>query len=269
MCDARATRSVRRTARRESRIDGARRSRARRDDGDARRRARDGRRRARARDRRRARGVAEATNATRGDARDDDGDANLAREIAAARAASLRRRKTTWGDARGDDGDGGRARRAEINFPASREEYEELLERHRGRERAATDAARDEKRPRARDGDEDDARDGEAAWTVAAVMVAEDGRGGEDAATAREDADARWVQSYDAESDAFYYFHATTLETTWERPSGVEIVPDEIGGGEDGGGRRGRGRRRRGRRENARSRRRARTPTSRPTRWTR
>jgi hypothetical protein len=79
---------------------------------------------------------------------------------------------------------------------------------------------------RAREGEagEDDADD---AWTVAAVIVPENGRAGEEGGGEGAARDGRWVQSHDAESDAFYYFHSVTHETTWERPSGVEIVPDE------------------------------------------
>ena len=130
--------------------------------------------------------------ASRGDAASND-DANLARAIAGARAASLARRETTWTDERCDGAAAPGARRTEINFPGSREEYEELL-LTLGDGDAARRAANVEKKLRAREGA---ARDG------------------------------RWVQSHDAESDAFYYFHSVTHETTWERPSGVEIVPDE------------------------------------------
>ena len=124
--------------------------------------------------------------ASRGDAASND-DANLARAIAGARAASLARRETTWTDERCDGAAAPGARRTEINFPGSREEYEELL-LTLGDGDAARRAANVEKKLRAREGE-----------------------AGED----------------DAESDAFYYFHSVTHETTWERPSGVEIVPDE------------------------------------------
>jgi hypothetical protein len=86
---------------------------------------------------------------------------------------------------------------------------------------AARRAANVEKKLRAREGEADDA------WTVAAVIVPENGRAGEEGGGEGAARDGRWVQSHDAESDAFYYFHSVTHETTWERPSGVEIVPDE------------------------------------------
>ena len=106
--------------------------------------------------------------ASRGDAASND-DANLARAIAGARAASLARRETTWTDERCDGAAAPGARRTEINFPGSREEYEELL-LTLGDGDAARRAANVEKKLRAREGDagEDDADD---AWTVAAVMV--------------------------------------------------------------------------------------------------
>ena len=162
--------------------------------------------------------------ASRGDAASND-DANLARAIAGARAASLARRETTWTDERCDGAAAPGARRTEINFPGSREEYEELL-LTLGDGDAARRAANVEKKLRAREGEagEDDADD---AWTVAAVIVPENGRAGEEGGGEGAARYGRWVQSHDAESDAFYYFHSVTHETTWERPSGVEIVPDE------------------------------------------
>ena len=115
--------------------------------------------------------------ASRGDAASND-DANLARAIAGARAASLARRETTWTDERCDGAAAPGARRTEINFPGSREEYEELL-LTLGDGDAARRAANVEKKLRAREGDagEDDADD---AWTVAAVIVPENGRAGEE-----------------------------------------------------------------------------------------
>ena len=115
--------------------------------------------------------------ASRGDAASND-DANLARAIAGARAASLARRETTWTDERCDGAAAPGARRTEINFPGSREEYEELL-LTLGDGDAARRAANVEKKLRAREGEagEDDADD---AWTVAAVIVPENGRAGEE-----------------------------------------------------------------------------------------
>ena len=179
-----------------------------------------------------------------GDARDDgecDDDGNgavrdesaLARAIAAARAQSVARRHSTWLDARGDVEHGPGGRRVEINFPGSKEEYEELLLTSGAHATLTKDSVGKKLRK-----DGDGAVDDGDAWDVAAVIVPEDVRG--DAATGEEeeeeddDDDAserrrrgKWVQSYDAESDDYYYFHAETHETTWERPSGVDIILDE------------------------------------------
>jgi hypothetical protein len=58
---------------------------------------------------------------------EDRAKVTLAREIAAARAESLARRKSTWLDAEGEVEAGPGGRRTEINFPTSKEEYEQLL----------------------------------------------------------------------------------------------------------------------------------------------
>jgi len=154
------------------------------------------------------------------DARDGDASDAVARAIAAARAESLSRRSSTWLDAGGDVENAPGGKRTEINFPGSKEEYEQLL-----LSGGTTGISKEtlERKLRKKDGDDDGAEDEEAAWTVSAVIVPEGGVG--DAAATSDG--ATWVQSYDAESDGYYYFHSKTHETTWDRPKGVEIIPDE------------------------------------------
>jgi len=147
----------------------------------------------------------------------------LAREIAAARAESLARRKSTWLDAEGEAGPGGR--RTEINFPASTEEYKQLLLESSGSGGLTKETL--EKKLRKGGEGEGDAGDDEAEWNVAAVIVPEHGTAEGEGEKAKPVASGTWVQSYDTDSDAFYYFHSETHETTWDRPDGVEIIPDE------------------------------------------
>lgn len=156
------------------------------------------------------------------DARDGDACDAVARAIAAARAESLSRRSSTWLDAGGDVENAPGGKRTEINFPGSKEEYEQLL-LSGGTTGISKETLERKLRKKSGDDDDDDAEDEETAWTVSAVIVPEGGVGD---ATATSDG-ATWVQSYDAESDGFYYFHSTTHETTWDRPKGVAIIPDE------------------------------------------
>ena len=151
---------------------------------------------------------------------DDDATRETATTIALARAASRARRASTWLDA------GGRARdegsRVEINFPTSGEEYARLLLESNARESVRGTI----ERKLTGDG-------GEEEWKVSAVIVPETegvDEDGDAAAAAEEETAAAgtWVQSYDAESDAFYYFHSETQETSWDRPIGVKIILDEV-----------------------------------------
>ena len=145
--------------------------------------------------------------ASRGDAASND-DANLARAIAGARAASLARRETTWTDERCDGAAAPGARRTEINFPGSREEYEELL-LTLGDGDAARRAANVEKKLRAREGEagEDDADD---AWTVAAVIVPDETAAAKMAAEAK----AKEAKAKEARERAFAEARADADVTT-------------------------------------------------------
>jgi len=157
---------------------------------------------------------------------------DLARAIAAARAQSVARRHSTWLDTGGDVEHGPGGRRVEINFPGSKEEYEQLLLASGANATLTKDGVGKKLRKNA-DGD---GEDDDAAWGVAAVIVPEDvrengsagrGDGDEDAEASGRAVGGKWVQSYDAESDDYYYFHAETHETMWERPVGVDIILDE------------------------------------------
>ena len=167
-----------------------------------------------------ARSSAEDADAREG----DDGDAVM-RAIAAARADSLSRRSSTWLDAGGDVENAPGGKRTEINFPGSKEEYEQLL-----LSGGTTGMSKEtlERKLRKKGGDgEDGAEDEEGGLKVSAVIVPEGGAGDARGGAEATSDGATWVQSYDVESDGFYYFHSKTHETTWDRPEGVEIIPDE------------------------------------------
>jgi hypothetical protein len=96
----------------------------------------------------------------------------------------------------------------EVNFPTSKEEYEELRRRSVGGAKASTT-------------NDDDA---------AKKMEKEEEQKEEET----EKAETKWVQSYDQTNEKFYYFNPTTRETRWEAPeektSGtmtIKIVKDE------------------------------------------
>ena len=156
-----------------------------------------------------------------GRATDADEELDAARDVALevlrARATSEVRRRSTWLDHGGAVELAPGARRVEINFPGSREEYERLL-----LESSASTASREviERKLRGESGEDVNA------WEVSAVIVPEGAEDGTRAETT--ETEATWVQSYDAESDEFYYFHSETQETSWDRPTGVKIVPDEV-----------------------------------------
>ena len=200
----------------DARCEGAR-ERARGRGGDAREATRRGKMK---RAREDARSSAEDADAGEG----DDGDAVM-RAIAAARADSLSRRSSAWLDAGGDVENAPGGKRTEINFPGSKEEYEQLL-----LSGGTTGMSKEtlERKLRKKGGDgEDGAEDEEGEWKVSAVIVPEGGAGDARRGDEATSDGATWVQSYDAESDGFYYFHSKTHETTWDRPEGVEIIPDE------------------------------------------
>ena len=83
----------------------------------------------------------------------------------------------------------------EVNFPTSKEEYEELRQRHS--KAAAKTTAKEEK--------EEEEEDEEETTTT------------------------KWVQSYDQTQEEFYYFNPQTRETRWEEPeeTTIKIVRDE------------------------------------------
>jgi len=166
-------------------------------------------------------------DAARGEAPERDADAvedsdaarDVALEVLRARATSESRRRSTWLDHGGAVELAPGARRVEINFPGSREEYERLLLETSSSTANARDAI--ERKLRGESGEDANA------WEVSAVIVPEDDKG-ERRETAKAETTATWVQSYDAESDEFYYFHSETQETSWDRPVDVKIIPDEL-----------------------------------------
>ena len=84
----------------------------------------------------------------------------------------------------------------EVNFPTSKEEYEELRQRHS--KAAAKTTTKEEK--------EEEEKDEEETTTT-----------------------TKWVQSYDQTQEEFYYFNPQTRETRWEEPeeTTIKIVRDE------------------------------------------
>ena len=85
----------------------------------------------------------------------------------------------------------------EVNFPTSKEEYEELRQRHS--KAAAKTTTKEEKE------EEEEEKDEEETTTT------------------------KWVQSYDQTQEEFYYFNPQTRETRWEEPeeTTIKIVRDE------------------------------------------
>ena len=158
-----------------------------------------------------------------------------AREIASAIAEAKTRMRSTWLECDGSSADDARTRRrVEINFPLDREEYERLREETRDwrASNAKTIASKLRDGGERPGGADDGGDDGE--WAVAAEREGGETRETRETTTRSEDGDddgerrEKWVQSYDEESEEYYYFHSVTHETTWERPSGVEIILDEI-----------------------------------------
>ncbi len=86
----------------------------------------------------------------------------------------------------------------EVNFPTSKEEYEELRQRHS--KAAAKTTTKEEKE------EEEEEKDEEETTTT-----------------------TKWVQSYDQTQEEFYYFNPQTRETRWEEPeeTTIKIVRDE------------------------------------------
>ena len=85
----------------------------------------------------------------------------------------------------------------EVNFPTSKEEYEELRQRHSVAKQAAKTTTLKEEE------EEKEKKD--------------------------EDKTTKWVQSYDQTQEEFYYFNPQTRETRWEEPeeTTIKIVRDE------------------------------------------
>ncbi|CAL6400878.1 unnamed protein product [Bathycoccus prasinos] len=86
----------------------------------------------------------------------------------------------------------------EVNFPTSKEEYEELRQRH-SKAAAKTTTTKEDKE------EEEEEKDEEETTTT------------------------KWVQSYDQTQEEFYYFNPQTRETRWEEPeeTTIKIVRDE------------------------------------------
>ena len=152
---------------------------------------------------------------------DDDGAALLLKnkrrvmeEIAKAKLESKERSKRAKAD--GNELCAPKRDGPEVNFPTSKEEYEEL--RRRSVKVVGTKASTND--------DDDDAKKME--------KEEEEQKEEETGAQAkREKAETKWVQSYDQTNEKFYYFNPTTRETRWEAPeetSGtmtIKIVKDE------------------------------------------
>jgi len=85
----------------------------------------------------------------------------------------------------------------EVNFPTSKEEYEELRQRHSVAKQAAKTTTLKEEEEEKEKKDEDET--------------------------------TKWVQSYDQTQEEFYYFNPQTRETRWEEPeeTTIKIVRDE------------------------------------------
>jgi len=88
----------------------------------------------------------------------------------------------------------------EVNFPTSKEEYEELRQRHS--KAAAKTTTKEDKEEEEKEKDEE------------------------------ETTTTKWVQSYDQTQEEFYYFNPKTRETRWEAPEettngSIKIVRDE------------------------------------------
>jgi len=151
---------------------------------------------------------------------DDDGAALLLKkkrrvmeEIAKAKLESKERSKRAKAD--GNELCAPKRDGPEVNFPTSKEEYEEL--RRRSVKVVSTKASTTN--------DDDDAK----------KMEKEEEQKEEEtgAQAKREKEETKWVQSYDQTNEKFYYFNPTTRETRWEAPeetSGtmtIKIVKDE------------------------------------------
>lgn len=150
---------------------------------------------------------------------DDDGAALLLKnkrrvmeEIAKAKLESKERSKRAKAD--GNELCAPKRDGPEVNFPTSKEEYEELRRRGSvevvvGTKASTNDAKKMEK-------EEEEQKEEETG-----------------AQAKREKAETKWVQSYDQTNEKFYYFNPTTRETRWEAPeetSGtmtIKIVKDE------------------------------------------
>jgi hypothetical protein len=152
---------------------------------------------------------------------DDDGAALLLKnkrrvmeEIAKAKLESKERSKRAKAD--GNELCAPKRDGPEVNFPTSKEEYEELRRR----------SVKVVVGTKASTNDDDDAKKME--------KEEEEQKEEETGAQAkREKEETKWVQSYDQTNEKFYYFNPTTRETRWEAPeetSGtmtIKIVKDE------------------------------------------
>lgn len=151
---------------------------------------------------------------------DDDGAALLLKnkrrvmeEIAKAKLESKERSKRAKAD--GNELCAPKRDGPEVNFPTSKEEYEELRRR----------SVKVVVGTKASTNDDDDAK----------KMEKEEEQKEEEtgAQAKREKEETKWVQSYDQTNEKFYYFNPTTRETRWEAPeetSGtmtIKIVKDE------------------------------------------
>ena len=137
---------------------------------------------------------------------DDDENDDVAEQIARAKLESSRRAKFV--NAAENELCEPSREGPEVNFPSSKEEYEELRQR-----RKSVDANLAEHDHQKKDDEDED------------VMKNKEWERKEK----EEKAITKWVQSYDKTQQNFYYFNPITRETTWEAPNdeNAKIVKDE------------------------------------------
>ena len=136
---------------------------------------------------------------------DDDEHDDVAEQIARAKLESSRRAKFV--NAAENELCEPSREGPEVNFPSSKEEYEELRQRRKSVD--ANLAEHDHQ------GDEDED-----------VMNKEEES---ERKEKEENVITKWVQSYDKTQQNFYYFNPITRETTWEAPNdeNAKIIKDE------------------------------------------
>ena len=140
---------------------------------------------------------------------DDDENDDVAEQIARAKLESSRRAKFV--NAAENELCEPSREGPEVNFPSSKEEYEELRQR-----RKSVDANLAEHDHQKKDDEDED------------VMKNKEEEESE-RKEKEEKAITKWVQSYDKTQQNFYYFNPITRETTWEAPNdeNAKIVKDE------------------------------------------